>query len=81
MRLSVGICRAGLIVKLPEWEYPIVIDPLSGTIKYDNYGGAWGDKQQLDRFIQVYSVEKVKLESRKKGFSVSEQALQDETPC
>ena len=34
----------GLVVKLPGWEYPAVIDALTGTVKYDNYGGAWGDQ-------------------------------------
>jgi hypothetical protein len=67
----------GLIVKLPGWEYPVVIDTLSGAIKYDNYSGAWGDEAHLNRFLQAYAVEKVKLESRKKGFTVNEHALQD----
>lgn len=67
----------GLIVKLPGWEYPVVIDPLSGTIKYDNYGGQWGSDAELHRFLQSYAVEKVKLESRKKGYTVSEHTLQD----
>ena len=31
----------GLIVQLPGWEYPAVIDTLTGTVRYDNYGGAW----------------------------------------
>ena len=68
---------AGLIVQLPGWQYPAVIDTLTGTVRYDNYGGAWGDQQHLDRFIQVYSVEKVRLEARKKGYQISEHALQD----
>ena len=68
---------AGLIVQLPGWQYPAVIDTLTGTVRYDNYGGAWGDQRHLDRFIQVYSVEKVRLEARKKGYQISEHALQD----
>lgn len=67
----------GLIVQLPGWQYPAVIDTLSGAIKYDNYNGNWGDEAQLHLFLQAYAVERVKLESRKKGYSVSEQALQD----
>jgi hypothetical protein len=67
----------GLIVQLPGWQYPAVIDPLTGTIKYDNYEGAWGDQAELQRFLQMYSVEKVKLESRKRGYTVNEHALQD----
>src|SRR5947208_1935969 len=45
----------GLIVKLPGWDYPIVIDTLSGTIKYDNYSGAWGDEAHLNHFLQAYA--------------------------
>ena len=32
---------------------------------------------QLDRFLQMYSVEKAKLESRRKGYAVTEQPLAD----
>src|SRR6185312_8683050 len=34
---------AGLLVKLPEWAYPAVVDTATGQVKYDNYNGAWGD--------------------------------------
>ena len=54
-----------------------MIDTLTGTIKYDNFEGHWGDQQHLDRFLQLYAVEKAKLEARKQGYTVSEQALQD----
>jgi hypothetical protein len=67
----------GLIVKLPGWQYPAVVEPLTGTIRYDNFGGHWGDQAHLDRFLQLYAVEKAKLEARKKGFAVTEQALQN----
>ncbi len=67
----------GLIVQLPDWQYPVVIDTPSGTVKYDDYGGRWGDRAHLDRFLQCYAVEVVKLQARKKGYAVSEQALQD----
>ena len=67
----------GLIVQFPNWEYPAVIDTLTGTMRYDNYGGLWGEQAHLDRFLQLYAVERAKLEARKKGYAVSEQALQD----
>jgi hypothetical protein len=67
----------GLLVRLPGWEFPAVIDPLTGVVRYDNYEGAWGDPRELDRFLQAYAVEKVLLESRKKGFQVTEQAFED----
>jgi hypothetical protein len=67
----------GLLVQLPGWQYPLAIDTQSGTVRYDNFGGTWGAQEHLDRFLQAYALEKVKLEARKKGFAVSEQALQD----
>jgi hypothetical protein len=67
----------GLIVQLPGWQYPVVIDTLSGVVRYDNFQGYWGHQEHLDRFLQLYAVETAKLEARKKGYPVSEQALQD----
>jgi hypothetical protein len=31
----------GLAIELPGWNYPVVCDLASGSLKYDNYGGAW----------------------------------------
>jgi hypothetical protein len=68
---------SGLLVQLPEWQYPVVIDTLTGTIHFDDFEGHWGDRQHLHRFLQMYAVERAKLEARRKGYQVSEQALQD----
>jgi hypothetical protein len=68
---------AGLLVQLPGWQYPVVIDTADGTVRFDNFEGAWGDPQHLRRLLQVYAVEKAKLEARKKGYAVTEQALED----
>src|SRR5262249_8653990 len=67
----------GLIVKLPGWEYPAVIDTASGQIQYDNFEGRWGNDEELHRFLQAYAVEKTRLEARKKGLSISEHQLAD----
>ena len=67
----------GLIVKLPEWKYPVVFDTSTGEANYDNYAGRWGDQQHLDRFLQIYAVEKSKIEARRNGHSITEQALAD----
>ena len=67
----------GLLVQLPDWRYPVVIDPADGTVRFDNYEGAWGDPQHLHRLLQAYAVEKTKLEARKKGYVLTEQTLQD----
>ena len=64
-------------VELPRWRYPIVCDTQKGTLHYDNYNGAWGDRQQLDQFLQTYAVEKTRIESRRQGHSMTEHALPD----
>jgi hypothetical protein len=51
----------GLLVRLEGWTYPAVVDLASGEVKFDNYGGAWGDHAKLDSFLQLYAVEKAKL--------------------
>jgi hypothetical protein len=68
---------SGLLLQLPGWQYPAVIDPPSGVVRYDNYQGAWGAQAQLDRFLQAYAVEMAKLQARKQGYQVSEQTLSD----
>lgn len=68
---------SGVIVQLPDWKYPVVFDTATGEAKYDNYGGAWGKQTHLDRFLQVYAVERAKIEARRKGHTVTEQQLED----
>lgn len=67
----------GLSVQLPGWQYPIVIDTRVGAIAYDNYEGRWGNRAELDRLLQMYAVEKAKLEARKQGYCVTEQVRTD----
>ena len=64
-------------MKFPGWAYPAVIDPLTGTVKYDTYEGAWGDSVELERLLQMYAVEKCRLEATKAGHQFTEQALED----
>ena len=68
---------SGLLVQLPDWLYPVVIDTDSGTIRYDNYGGSWGDETHLHRLLQAYVVERSRSEARKKCYVTTEQSLAD----
>jgi hypothetical protein len=68
---------SGLAVELPGWRYPVVCELASGSLKFDNYGCAWGDQKGLDRFLQSYAVEKARIEARRQGHSVTEQPLAD----
>ena len=67
----------GLLVWLPDWLYPIVVHVETGRVQFDNFGGAWGRQEHLDRFLQRYALEKAHIEARKRGHTVVEQALPD----
>jgi hypothetical protein len=67
----------GLAVNLPNWHYPIVINPETGAVEYDNYNGSWGDQSELDKFLQAYAVEKATYEAQVAGYSVYEETLED----
>jgi hypothetical protein len=67
----------GLAVNLPGWQYPVVADLATGQLKFDNFGGRWGEQKHLDAFLQAYACEKAKIEARKKGHAVAEQQLPD----
>ena len=68
---------AGLAVQLPGWRYPAVCQLDSGHVQFDIYSGAWGERCQLDRFLQTYAAEVVKIQARKQGHTVTEQPLSD----
>ena len=72
---------AGLLVRLPGWAYPAVVEAATGRVRYDNYGGGWGDPAQLGRFLQAYSLEKARIEAHRKGYAVAERALAEARRC
>lgn len=67
----------GLAIELPDWRFPVVCQAESGTLCFDNFEGRWGDPAHLERFKQMYAVEKGKIEMRKKSQTPVEQALAD----
>jgi len=68
---------SGLLLQLPGWVYPAVIDLPTGQVRYDNFEGRWGEQSRIDAFLQAYAVEKARLEARKAGQVVAEQTLED----
>jgi hypothetical protein len=67
----------GLAVQLTDWQYPVVADLATGQLRYDNFGGRWGNQRDLDGFLQAYAVEKCRIEARKAGRNLTEQTLPD----
>ena len=69
--------KTGWQVQLPGWRYPVVADVTSGELAFDNFAGHWGERRELDRFLQAYAIEVTRIEARKKGHLVTEQPLPD----
>ena len=67
----------GLVVNLPGWHYPVVADTTTAELKFDNYNGAWGEQSELNKLLQSYAVEKTRIEARRAGHTLTEQALAD----
>ena len=67
----------GLGVSLREWRYPVVCQCQTGQLFFDNFEGRWGQREELDKLLQAYAIEKARLEARKRGHSVIEQSLPD----
>jgi hypothetical protein len=65
------------LLSTPGWQYPVVADLASGELRYDNFGGRWGEQLCLDRFLQTYAVEVVRAQARRKGHTCTEEALAD----
>lgn len=69
--------ESGLIVQPHGWKYPAVFDTTTGEVRFDTFEGHWGDQSLLNAFLQMYAVEKARLEARRNGHSVTEQPLED----
>jgi hypothetical protein len=67
----------GVGVKLVGWYLPVVFNVETGAASLDNYGGSWGAQSVLDKFLQAYAVEVVKLQARKSGQTVTESVQAD----
>ena len=44
---------------------------------FDNYQSRWGNSQHLDELFQRYAAEVTKIRARQRGYSVTEQRLND----
>lgn len=67
-----GSSEKGIGIQLKGWEYPVIVDPETGKVKYDNFGGTWGAQGRLDELIQAYSVEKMRLTALSRGMTLQE---------
>ena len=69
-----GKTECGTEIKLPNWQYPIIIKN-NGEVIFDNYNGNWGDIKELNLLKQHYAVEKTKLIAIKNGYTFQEKQI------
>jgi len=67
----------GLGVRLPDWQFPIVINTDTGKVSFDNYNGSWGKQVELDKFTQRYSLEVGKMDAEAKSLQYEEIPLEN----
>lgn len=63
--------KEGVMVQIPGWNYPVIFEP-NGEVKFDNYGGAWGKQEELDKLLQRYTTEEDILLAEENGWLVNE---------
>ena len=71
-----GAPQGGHQFKLKGWEYPVTVDA-TGECIFDNYGGQWGNKAELDKITQGYAVEAANTLAIADGLEFVEEALSD----
>ncbi len=49
-----GQSATGRAIRLPGWDYPVVVNE-DGDVVYDNYGGSWGDEKELEKLLHSYA--------------------------
>lgn len=77
-RLWGGSEQNGIGVKLPGWQYPVVINPTTGEAVYDNFGGHWGAQDTLDQLCQEYAAQEVTMQALENGYCVESDEVQED---
>jgi len=67
--------QEGIGIKLPGYQYPVVVDLVTNEIASDTYNGNWGDLKVQENLLQFAGVEATKLEAASKGYDITETLL------
>ena len=67
--------QEGIGIKLPGYQYPVVVDLVTNEIASDTYNGKWGDPKIQENLLQFAGVEAAKLEAANKGYDITETLL------
>lgn len=66
----------GLGIHLDGWNYPIIVNPQTGEVHYDNFGGSWGNQLRLDELQQAYTAEVTSAWASQSGYMVEQETLE-----
>lgn len=72
-----GTEKEGVLLHLPGWNYPAVIDTDTGEVFADNFEGQWGDIAHLNKFLQAYAAEVTIDQAQRQGYAYTQHALED----
>jgi hypothetical protein len=78
VRFFDGTRVTGTAVRLPGWQYPVVVDD-HGRLFYDHYDGQWGDLAHLHRFRQAYAEAATQRFAHAQGFRITRTVQTDGT--
>lgn len=67
----------GIGFMLPDWRYPVVVTS-DGTLKYDNYNGAWGRQKQLDNVIQKTVARSITASAKRLGYTRTKETVDED---
>jgi len=59
--------ETGLGIRLPGWTHDVIINE-AGDVKYDNWNGNWGKKEELDKLVSQYNFDVVTSALENEGF-------------
>lgn len=76
VRLYSGAVPAAAALHLKGWRYPVAV-LADGTVQYDNYDGAWGEKAELDRILRNYAEAVTVRQARRLGMAVRREERED----
>lgn len=68
--------KSGIAVQFRNWKYPVTIQE-NGSVYFDNYQGSWGNKKDLDAFINEYSLVETVGKLKKKNLRYEVQRLKN----
>lgn len=57
----------GFGFRLPNWRYPLVLQP-SGELAYDDYNGRWGNVSDIDKLTGRYAIHRAHQAAEQLGW-------------